>query len=113
MPPTVFIRKRTARSTEWDDEDTLLSMALEDYEASLCPGGNHVLAETSKPEHEDAYGPGERIVCHHCKADALLAESLSEAKNTAGLLIPIVLDADLVELNKKPAPPLPPELRVE
>lgn len=110
IPPTIFMRKRTVESPWWTDEDTMLVMALRGYKAGLCPGGNHVLAETSRADHEDAYMPGERIRCYHCKADAQLARSLSEAKNTDGLLIPIVLDVDAVELNQQPKPPLPPEL---
>lgn len=112
VPPTVFIRKRTVNCTEWTDDDTLLAMALEDYEASLCPGGPHVLAETSKPEYADAYRPDseKRIRCHKCKASALLAEVTSKEDDTAGVMIPLYLDPDVVALNLLPVPPLPPEL---
>lgn len=110
MPPTVFVRKRTVDSTGWTDEDTALAMALEDYEAGLCPGGNHPLAETTLPEHRDAYRPGERTRCHYCTARALLDEVLEKEDGAAGVLVPLVLDPEVVALNKLPAPPLPPEL---
>jgi hypothetical protein len=111
VPPTVFLRTRTVNTTEWTEQDTTLAMALEDYEAGLCPGGNHPLAETSRSEHADAYRPGERIRCHYCKAQALIAEVAEKSQeNLAGVLTPIVLDADVVALNRRPVPPLPPEL---
>jgi hypothetical protein len=113
VPPTVFIGERTVNTAEWTFQDTRLALALEDYEAGLCPGGDHVLAETSKDEHADAYRPGPRVRCHKCKARALLDEVLGKEEDAAGVLAPIVLDLDVVELNKKPVPPLPPELRVE
>lgn len=112
VPPTVFIRKRTVNSGEWTDEDTLLALALEDYEAGLCPGGPHVLAETSKPEHADAYRPDteKQVQCHHCKASALLQDVMSKEEDTAGVMVPLMLDPDVVALNLLPVPPLPPEL---
>ena len=111
VPPTVFMRKRTVNSVEWTDEDTILALALENYEAGLCPGGPHVLAETSKPEHEDAYRPdrANEIRCHRCKAAALLAEVTAKEEDTAGVMVPLILDPDRVALNLLPVPPLPPE----
>jgi hypothetical protein len=112
VPPTVFLGERTVTTDQWTGRDTVYAMALEDYEAGLCPGGNHPLAETTLPEHADAYRPGERIRCHYCKAQALIAEVAEKnQENMAGVLIPIVLDADVVALNRLPVPPLPPELR--
>jgi hypothetical protein len=112
VPPTVFIRKRTVNSAEWTDDDTMLALALENYESGLCPGGPHVLAETSKPEHADAYRPdtAKRLRCHHCKASALLAEVTANEEDTAGVMVPLMLDPDVVALNLLPVPPLPPEL---
>lgn len=106
----MFLRRRTINSGEWTYEDTALAMALEEYEAGLCPGGNHPLAETTLPEHADAYRPGERVRCHYCTANALLAEVLAKDEKSAGVLVPIVLDPDVVALNRLPVPPLPPEL---
>ena len=113
IPPTIFIRERTSETPWWTDRDTQMIMALEYYEASLCPGGDHILAETSKDEHADAYRPGERIRCHKCKAQALLNEVLAKDEDSAGVMAPVVLDADVVALNRLPVPELPPELRVE
>ena len=110
VPPTVFIGQRTVNTREWTAEDTRLAMALEDYEASLCPGGDHVLAETSRPEREDAYRPGRRVRCHHCTGRALVDEVLAKEERSAGVLVSVVLDADVVAQNQLPVPPLPPEL---
>lgn len=108
VPPSVFIGQRTVATDQWrHDLDTPLAMALEDYEAGLCPGGDHVLAETSKPEHADAYRPGERIRCHQCTAEALVAETVRDEEHLAGLLIPVVLDPAVVAQNMRPVPPLP------
>ena len=106
----MFLGERTVDTAGWTERDSVYAMALEDYEAGLCPGGNHPLAETSRPEHADAYRPGERIRCHYCTAQALVNEVLEKEENSAGLLIPLVLDADVVALNRLPVPPLPPEL---
>ena len=110
VPPTVFIGQRTVRTSEWTAEDSLLAMALENYEAGLCPGGNHELAETSRPEHEDAYRPGEQIRCYYCKALAAVNEVQAKDEDSAGVLTTLVLDPAIVELNRQPVPPLPPEL---
>lgn len=94
----------------WTPEDREAALALLDYEARLCSGCNHPLEETTKAEHADAYRPGEPIRCHYCTARAVLNRSLEKEENTVGLLIPIKLNPEVVELNKQPVPPLPPEL---
>jgi hypothetical protein len=108
IPPTVILGERTVHTTEWTSRDVELLLALEDYEAGYCPGGPHPLAETALPEHDDAYRPGEPIICHYCRAQAALAAEKDE--HSAGKLVPIVLNLDVVALNKLPKPPLPPEL---
>lgn len=110
VPPTVFLLERTVETTQWRERDSVYAMALEDYEAGLCPGGNHPLAETTRPEHQDAYLPAERIRCHYCTAQAMVAEVMEKEDHPAGLMVPLVLDAEVVALNRQPVPPLPPEL---
>jgi hypothetical protein len=110
VPPTVVLGERTVHTTEWTARDVDLLLALEDYEAGYCPGGPHPLAETSKPEHYDAYRPGEAFVCHYCKTQAVIAAAAEDDENAAGKLVPIVLDAEVVKRNLLPKPPLPPEL---
>jgi hypothetical protein len=102
--------ERTVHTTEWTPRDVELLLALEDYEAGYCPGGPHPLAETALPEHDDAYRPGEPIICHYCKTQAALAEAAEKDENSAGKLVPIVLNRDVVAQNLLPKPPLPPEL---
>jgi hypothetical protein len=111
VPPTVFLRLRTAGGG-WSDADTTYAMALESYEAGLCPGCSHPLEETTKRDHRDAYRPdGPGVRCHYCTAQALLSEVNADKEGVEGLLFPIVLDAEVVARNKLPVPPLPPELR--
>lgn len=110
VAPTVFLG-RIRPGTDWLPEDTELALALEEYEAGLCPGCQQPLEETSKPEHSDAYRPEEPIRCHYCTAQALVSEMAEKQhERTAGLLFPLTLNPDVVELNLLPVPPLPPEL---
>jgi hypothetical protein len=96
-----------SETVQWTAEDRAAALALRNYEAGLCPGCNHPLEETTKPEHQYAYRPdGEPIRCHYCTAQALVSGSDDDK---AGLLYPMTLDAEVVELNKQPVPPLPPE----
>ena len=96
---------------EWLPEDTELALALEDYEAGLCPGCGLPQSETTKPEHKDAYRPEEPIRCHYCTAQSLVADTAEKQhERVAGLYFPLVLDAEVVELNKQPVPPPPKEL---
>lgn len=115
VPPSVFLRFRTVNTAEWTEQDTHLAMALEYYEAQ-CDDRGHYLPETTKAEHEDAYRPDRQgqQTCHKCRAEDLLGEVLGkEAERgvrTAGLMVPIVLDPEVVARNRLPVPPLPPEL---
>lgn len=96
---------------EWTDEDRELAFALEEYEAQCCPEG-HYLPETSKSEHQEAYRAEAPISCHYCKAQAVISDTApKQYGDTAGLFFPITLDPEVVELNKQPVPPLPPELQ--
>lgn len=92
----------------WTVEDREAALALLDYEAGLCSGCHHPLEETTKAEHADAYRPGEPIRCHYCTTRVAIDRNADE--KSAGLLIPIKLNPEVVELNKQPVPPLPPEL---
>ena len=128
VAPTVFLGQRktvttyeydhagrVVRSTtnDWTVEDTNLVWALDQYEAGLCPGGDHHLDVTAKPEHEDAYRPKEKIRCHYCTARAVAAKATNDEDDgsTAGVYTTFGLDSEVVALNKQPAPPLPPELQ--
>jgi len=124
IPPTVLLGRKVvttychdaasrqvrAETDEWTRQDVDMMFALDAWEAGLCPGGNHQLAETSKPEHQDAYRPTQPIRCHYCTAQAVHGEVVAKQENTAGLLFGYELNRDVVELNRQPVPPLPPEL---
>ena len=110
VPPTVFLGRRTVDTAGWTPADTAHAVALEDYEAGLCPGGDHVLSETSKPEHEDAYRPNPAIRCHYCRSQAAISKAVGDDDDTAGLYYSFSLNPEVVELNLQPVPPVPPEL---
>jgi len=102
---------RSTETPEWTVEDREFAFALVEYEAGLCPGCNQPLDETSRADHQDAYRPEEPIRCHYCTAQALISESAQEQDRAVGLMYPLRLDLDVVEQNRQPVPPLPPELQ--
>lgn len=112
----MFVGDRKVNTREWTWQDTQLAMALETFEAGLCPGGDHVLAETSKPEHADAYRPDKdhEVRCHKCKARALLDEVMAKDEDSVGVFVPLMLDLEVVARNllPTPEPPTADELRI-
>lgn len=58
---------------DWTDDDRDLALALLVYEAGLCGGCGHLLAETTAPEAEDSY-QGDLLRCHRCTAAEQVAE---------------------------------------
>ena len=103
---------RSVTTAEWTDADRQAALDLEAYEASLCPGCNHPLEETTRPEHSDAYRPEPPIRCHYCTAQAIQSEAVGKQhERSEGLLFSFELNPDVVELNRQPVPPLPPELQ--
>lgn len=77
----------------WFPDDQAAALALDDWEADLCPGCRQPLAETTKPENEDAYRAGDAIRCHHCTASAQASERYADTAQASALLIPVVLRA--------------------
>lgn len=73
---------------EWDHESRAHALALTDYEAGLCPGGNHLLSETTDPLMEGRYVPDGAIECWYCIAVAQSAASknLKDHKHPHALL---------------------------
>ena len=103
---------RSTETPEWTVEDRELAFALMEYEAGLCPGCNQPLSETSHPDHQDAYRPEHPVRCHYCTSQAIMSETAEKQyEKMAGLLFSFKLDPDVVELNRQPVPPLPPELQ--
>ena len=62
---------------DWTDDDRDLALALLAYEASLCNGCGHPLAETTAPEAEETY-QGDLVRCHRCTAAEQVAEQYRE-----------------------------------
>lgn len=79
----------TTVEPEWDDEGRDLALALESYDADLCPGCRHPLAETTRPEAEEWFTPGDLIRCHRCTAAAQTAEIHKDAPHPSAVLFTV------------------------
>jgi hypothetical protein len=72
-----------SETVEWTADDTQMAVALETYEASLCPGCGESAAETTDIRHdanydgEDAapYEELSRVICHRCLARSTAAQA--------------------------------------
>lgn len=85
---------RLARSTttvqpEWSAADLAEALDCDDYEADFCPGGDHPLSETTKPDREDAYATGLPIRCHYCTASERGSEQYRESPQSGALMLPV------------------------
>lgn len=89
----------TTVEAEWDEQSRGYALALGDYEAGLCPGCRHPLAETTDARHEDRYIPGVAIRCHMCTARGQASQRYAESPTAGALLIP-------VELRRPPPEPV-------
>ncbi len=71
-------RSVTRRQAEWDEESRNLLLALLEYEAGLCPGCGHPLAETTNPLMEGRYLYDGFVECFHCLATAVGSEKATK-----------------------------------
>lgn len=67
-PDGVLMAAETLTEPEWTPDDRALALQLADYEAELCDGCGHPLADTTDPDAEYRYEPGPAIRCHRCTA---------------------------------------------
>lgn len=84
---------RTTTTTEplWGEEDRNAAMSLLDYEAGLCPGCAHPLAETTAPEMEFGYTtPGPPIRCHRCTKLAQISRDVGKNPDPGALLLTVI-----------------------
>jgi hypothetical protein len=79
---------RVELEPEWDDDNRQMVLALQAHEAGLCPGCNHPLEETTKPEYKDAYRPETPIRCHYCTTQALVSETAEKQYGHSGAAVP-------------------------
>jgi hypothetical protein len=104
VPPSIFMgRQRTSTITdwagaqhfthdaEWTEEDRTAAVALARYEAELCPGCRHPLAETTDPANEERYVVPHPIRCHRCTATAQAQDRFEDMLTPSALLIPVEL----------------------
>ena len=87
-PPTMFLGERREGSA-WTAQDTAYARALADFEASLCPGCAHDLAETTNPANEGRYevDPAQTVICHRCAGRASAAKQFKNHTHPEALLI--------------------------
>ena len=68
-------------TAKWTEQDSLLAVALTVFEAQLCSGCGHPIAETMGEEN-DGMWESEEFRCHACNANAENAERLSKKGST-------------------------------
>lgn len=78
-------------SPEWTDEDRELVFAFLAWEASLCPGCRHPLAETMKAENEERYRGVLEGRCHRCTALEIEQEKHQKKDHPSALLVTVKL----------------------
>jgi DNA-binding transcriptional LysR family regulator len=74
---------------EWDDQSRGFALALDEYEAGLCPSCKHPLEETSAAHHEDRYTAEPAVRCHRCTASEQAAKSYQDSPTPGALLVPV------------------------
>lgn len=74
---------------EWDDDDRVLALALEAYDADICAGCGFPLSESTTPAREYSYTAGAAIRCHACTAHAQESAKHSSKSDAAALRIPV------------------------
>lgn len=102
VAPSIFLgRERTSstsrwagtthsvHSPEWTDDDRTAALDLQAYEASLCPGCRHPVAETTAPEAEERYHVPHPIRCHRCTATEQAQERFQDMPSPGALLMPV------------------------
>ena len=80
---------------EWTELDHAYLLALEVYEAGLCDGCGHPLAETTKAENTEAYVAKAPVRCHRCTAQIQAAEE-HERPQAEALRWPVDFDPEKV-----------------
>ena len=73
-PDGRVLASTTEADPDWTEHDRALAMALADYERDACPGCGYSMAETTAPEAEERFVPGQPIRCHRCTAAAQAAQ---------------------------------------
>jgi hypothetical protein len=78
----------------WTEEDRELAVALADWEADLCGGCGHPLAETTAPGNEERYEVRVAARCHCCTAIDIAEKALQTRDHPTALLLSAVLRSD-------------------
>jgi hypothetical protein len=81
----------TVTSSEWTAEDRELVFAFLAWEAALCPGCRHPLAETMAAENEERYRGKLEGRCHRCTALEIEQARHEKKDHPSALLLSVTL----------------------
>lgn len=83
--PLGVLRGQQLPGDRWRPEDAALAVALTDYEAGLCPGCGHPLADTTSPDADPENRDGDFSFVAHpprtCWGCVGLAQAAKSAEN--------------------------------
>jgi hypothetical protein len=88
---------QTTHDAEWTQDDLQAALSLLMWEAALCPGCRHPLAETTAAENEERYVVPHPIRCHRCTATEQAQERFQDMLSPSALLIPVEFRPATVE----------------
>jgi hypothetical protein len=95
VAPSIFMgRVRNSTATqwvEWTEDDRSAALDLLAWEAALCPGCKHPLAETTEAENEERYSARVTAQCHRCTALEIAQDAAQNHPHPTSLLIGVEL----------------------
>lgn len=86
-----LIGAATVREPEWTDQDREAAIALQEYEAGLCPGCQEPMSETTDPANEGRYRTDLPIRCHRCTMAEIARDVHQDKPQASALFVPIRL----------------------
>jgi hypothetical protein len=79
-----------SETVEWTPDDLAMALALEAYEAGLCPGCADPLSETTDPKHNPGepaeYEELETVLCRKCVVRQKVAKRYEEDEYSSAIL---------------------------
>jgi hypothetical protein len=79
-----------SETVEWTPDDLAMAMALEAYEAGLCPGCATPLSETADPKHNPGepaeYEELETVLCRKCVVRQKVAKRYEDDEFSSAIL---------------------------
>jgi hypothetical protein len=92
VPVSIFLgRVRVEGVPDWLEEDRRAALDLAEWEAGLCPGCHHPLAETTLRENDEQYVATLAARCHRCTATEQFTKTLEDRLYPSALLVSVRL----------------------